>query len=169
MVKIQGAKRMWDVRKLQGKNGANSDILKKWYGKHKAIQDREKLEHRISRVQAVFAGYCCAVLPRPNMAEREFSYPKVPQKLPATSHPRRAPKSSSSCRTVAQGLSKRCSGSRASAQIWPAWGYVGQMLVDVRPIRQTTCPKLTESVRTSANFGLIIVDQLWQHLGQVLA
>jgi len=54
---IQGAKRMWDVRKLHGKNGENGRVLKKWYGAYRSKQDREKLEYRMSRVQACFAGY----------------------------------------------------------------------------------------------------------------
>jgi len=54
---IQGAKRMWDVRKVHGKNGENGNILRKWYGKHKSKQDKEMLEYRMSRVQAIFAGF----------------------------------------------------------------------------------------------------------------
>lgn len=54
---IQGAKRMWDVRKVQGKNGGNAVILRRWYGKHKAKHDNLMLDYRIARVQACFAGY----------------------------------------------------------------------------------------------------------------
>lgn len=49
---IQKSKKMWDCQKQYGAHGRNAAILKGWYRKWKAREDRRKLEHSITRVQA---------------------------------------------------------------------------------------------------------------------
>jgi hypothetical protein len=53
---IQCSKRMWDVQKVQGKNGQNANILKSWYRKFEAMEERRKLEDRVTKFQAIFRG-----------------------------------------------------------------------------------------------------------------
>jgi len=54
---IQKTKLMWDTQKIHGANGKNAAILKSWYRKFKAKQDKAQLEERISRVQARWRGF----------------------------------------------------------------------------------------------------------------
>eukprot|EP00927_Polykrikos_kofoidii_P034373 TRINITY_DN29173_c0_g1_i1.p1 TRINITY_DN29173_c0_g1~~TRINITY_DN29173_c0_g1_i1.p1 ORF type:complete len:1809 (-),score=307.62 TRINITY_DN29173_c0_g1_i1:171-5597(-) len=54
---IQNAKRMWDCQRIHGNNGRNAAILKSWYRKWKAREDRLKLEARMAKLQAIYAGY----------------------------------------------------------------------------------------------------------------
>jgi len=55
-VVIQKTKHMWDVREVHGNNGKNAAILKSWYRKFKARKDRDLLEQRITRNQALWRG-----------------------------------------------------------------------------------------------------------------
>lgn len=55
-VVIQKTKHMWDVREVHGNNGKNAAILKSWYRKFKARKDRDLLERRITRNQALWRG-----------------------------------------------------------------------------------------------------------------
>jgi len=54
---IQKNKAMWDVQKINGKNGENKLLLRSWYLKFQAKQDNEKLERRMERMQAVWKGF----------------------------------------------------------------------------------------------------------------
>lgn len=53
---IQKCKQMWDVQRLHGSNGENAQLLKNWYRKYKAKQDRAKLEFRVTRLQSIWRG-----------------------------------------------------------------------------------------------------------------
>lgn len=53
---LQKTKLMWDVQKVHGSNGRNAGLIKSWYRHHRAATEHEKLEHRISHVQAVWRG-----------------------------------------------------------------------------------------------------------------
>jgi hypothetical protein len=54
---IQKNKVMWDVQKIQGKNGQNTKLLRSWYLKFKTKQDRQALAARMYRLQAAWKGY----------------------------------------------------------------------------------------------------------------
>jgi len=54
---IQKTKMMWDCQKVHGNNGRNAAILKSWYRKFKAREDKVKLEEKCAKLQGVFEGY----------------------------------------------------------------------------------------------------------------
>jgi hypothetical protein len=54
---IQKSKKMWDCQKVHGSNGRNAAILKSWYRKFKAKEDRSVLEIRIGKVQSTYLGH----------------------------------------------------------------------------------------------------------------
>lgn len=53
---LQKTKVMWDVQRVHGMNGKNAQMIRNWYRRHRASQDRQKMEFMISRVQAVWRG-----------------------------------------------------------------------------------------------------------------
>jgi hypothetical protein len=53
---LQKCKVMLDARKMLGENGQNRKVLQNWYRKFRARKDREKLEWRVMRTQAIFRG-----------------------------------------------------------------------------------------------------------------
>mmetsp|Transcript_109430 Transcript_109430/g.172525 ORF Transcript_109430/g.172525 Transcript_109430/m.172525 type:complete len:1919 (-) Transcript_109430:123-5879(-) len=55
-VVIQKTKMMWDVLKVYGNNGRNASILKSWYRKYRAKEDRKKLENLVAHVQGAWRG-----------------------------------------------------------------------------------------------------------------
>mmetsp|Transcript_48429 Transcript_48429/g.85349 ORF Transcript_48429/g.85349 Transcript_48429/m.85349 type:complete len:1819 (+) Transcript_48429:195-5651(+) len=67
VVVIQKCKMMWDCQKIYGNNGRNAEVLRAWYRRWKAKQDREKLEMRVSHTQAAFRGNAARTLFRAKM------------------------------------------------------------------------------------------------------
>jgi len=59
-VVVQKTKMMWDVLKVHGSNGRHCEILKSWYRKHKAREDKKRWFLRLAKVQA----YCRGCLTR---------------------------------------------------------------------------------------------------------
>ena len=53
---IQKSKMMWDVQKVHGNNGKNAALLKSWFRKYKAKDDKAKLIYRVGRIQSIFRG-----------------------------------------------------------------------------------------------------------------
>mmetsp|Transcript_35478 Transcript_35478/g.93630 ORF Transcript_35478/g.93630 Transcript_35478/m.93630 type:complete len:1833 (-) Transcript_35478:32-5530(-) len=56
-VVIQKTKLMWDVLKTHGSNGKNAAILKSWYRKYRAREDKALLIKRLSKIQGYWRGY----------------------------------------------------------------------------------------------------------------
>ncbi|CAD7972891.1 unnamed protein product [Amoebophrya sp. A120] len=56
VIVIQKYKRMWDCQKIFGKHGSNAIILRGWYRKFKAHQEKELMHKRASQIQALFRG-----------------------------------------------------------------------------------------------------------------
>lgn len=67
VVVIQKCKMMWDCQKIYGNNGRNAEVLRAWYRRWKAKQDREKLEMRVAHTQAAFRGIAARNLFRAKM------------------------------------------------------------------------------------------------------
>ncbi len=53
---IQKYKRMWDCKRVFGAHGSNAIILRGWYRKYKARQEKELMHRRAAMIQAVFRG-----------------------------------------------------------------------------------------------------------------
>lgn len=56
VIVIQKYKRMWDCQKIFGKHGSNAIILRGWYRKFKAHQEKELMHKRAAQIQALFYG-----------------------------------------------------------------------------------------------------------------
>mmetsp|Transcript_26996 Transcript_26996/g.67999 ORF Transcript_26996/g.67999 Transcript_26996/m.67999 type:complete len:2543 (+) Transcript_26996:172-7800(+) len=56
VIVIQKYKRMWDCQKIFGKHGSNAIILRGWYRKFKAHQEKEMMHKRAAQIQALFRG-----------------------------------------------------------------------------------------------------------------
>lgn len=54
---IQKTKMMWDVLKVHGNNGRSAGILKSWFRKFKAKENKQLLYLRLSKMQAMWKGY----------------------------------------------------------------------------------------------------------------
>lgn len=55
-VVIQKTKMMWDVQKVHGSNGKNCEILKSWYRKYKAKEEKKRCLLLLAKVQARWRG-----------------------------------------------------------------------------------------------------------------
>eukprot|EP00930_Biecheleria_cincta_P025551 TRINITY_DN1817_c0_g2_i1.p1 TRINITY_DN1817_c0_g2~~TRINITY_DN1817_c0_g2_i1.p1 ORF type:complete len:1803 (+),score=330.13 TRINITY_DN1817_c0_g2_i1:138-5546(+) len=53
---LQKTKVMWDVQKIHGSSGKNAGIIKGWFRKHRAREEKAVLELKIARVQAAWRG-----------------------------------------------------------------------------------------------------------------
>mmetsp|Transcript_30389 Transcript_30389/g.48690 ORF Transcript_30389/g.48690 Transcript_30389/m.48690 type:complete len:1768 (-) Transcript_30389:337-5640(-) len=54
---LQKTKMMWDVQKVHGTSGKNAGIIKSWFRKHQAKEDKHDLSRTLSKIQGLCRGF----------------------------------------------------------------------------------------------------------------